>query len=184
MADLNEPKKETDRVDGSPHPNHRPPASVEKEMPPLNPLTPRSGPTAETKPSLATLRPAPAPVRPPAVGLKVTPSPSPIAPLTSTPGTSKPGFSSIGRPLENRGPVHSGSPKESPRVADVPIKAAVQPGNIQSALPHSPVIRSTPLPVAHSPLKGLGALAPARLCWALLGLSLLSLVIQLWNYFS
>ena len=173
MADLNQPKKETDRVDLSSHPTHRPPASVEKEMPPINPLTPRSGPAG-----------APAPVRPPAVGLKVTPSPSPGAPLTSIPGASKPGFSSTGRPLENRGPVQSGSPKTGPRAADLPIKAAVQPGNIQSAMPLAPVIRSTPPPVAHSPLKGLGALAPARLCWALLGLSLLSLVMQLWNYFS
>jgi hypothetical protein len=64
------------------------------------------------------------------------------------------------------------------------LKAVVKPGSVQrDGVPLAPINRASPV-VANSAAKGLGALAPARLCWALLGFSVLSLLLQLWNYFS
>ena len=65
------------------------------------------------------------------------------------------------------------------------MKAAVKPGSVQpGSVPLAPIIRAASPAVANSPAKGLGALAPAQLCWALLGISVLTLLLQLWNYFS
>jgi hypothetical protein len=51
-------------------------------------------------------------------------------------------------------------------------------------VPRAPIIRAASPAVANSPAKGLGALGLAQLCWALLGISVLTLLLQLWNYFS
>jgi hypothetical protein len=101
------------------------------------------------------------------------------------PERSKPVFPPINRPLENRDMVQAGVRKETARVADSPIKIAVKLSNVQPAnVPLAPVIRAARPTVANSPAKGLAALAPAQLYWALLGISALSLLTQLWNYFS
>jgi hypothetical protein len=190
MADLNEPKKET-------------------ESPRVDLPSPSPGPTAEAKLPVANLRPAPAPVRPPQPsvapkprpsqeaalgprlpaspleGLKRQPSPSPVAPATATPESANSGFPPINRPLENRGTVEARVRKETAGVAGSPVKAAVKLSDVQPAkVPLSPLIRTAPPAVANSPVKGLGALAPVQLCWALLSISALTLLVQLWNYFS
>jgi hypothetical protein len=65
------------------------------------------------------------------------------------------------------------------------MKAALKPGSVQPCtVPLAPIIRAASPAVANSSAKGLGALAPAQLCWALLGISVLTLLLQLWNYFS
>jgi len=65
------------------------------------------------------------------------------------------------------------------------MKAAVKPGSVQrGSVPLAPIIRAASPALANSPDKGLAALAPAQLCWALLGVSALTLLLQLWNYFS
>jgi hypothetical protein len=65
------------------------------------------------------------------------------------------------------------------------MKAAVKLSNVQPArVPLASAIRTAPPVVANPPPKGLGESVPAQLCWALLGISALTLLIQLWNYFS
>jgi hypothetical protein len=65
------------------------------------------------------------------------------------------------------------------------MKAALKPGSVQpSSVPLAPIFRATSPAVANSPAKGLSALTPAQLCWALLGISVLTLLLQIWNYFS
>jgi hypothetical protein len=65
------------------------------------------------------------------------------------------------------------------------MKAALKPGSVQpSSVPLAPIFRAASPAVANSPAKGLSALTPAQLCWALLGISVLTFVLQLWNYFS
>jgi hypothetical protein len=65
------------------------------------------------------------------------------------------------------------------------MKAAVKLSNVQPAsVPLASAIRTAPPVVANPPPKGLGQSVPAQLCWALLGISALTLLIQLWNYFS
>jgi len=62
---------------------------------------------------------------------------------------------------------------------------AAKPGRVQpGSVPLAPIIRAALPEVANSPAKGLGVLAPAQLCWALLGISVLTLLMQLWNYLS
>jgi hypothetical protein len=65
------------------------------------------------------------------------------------------------------------------------MKAALKPGSVQpGSVPLAPIIRATSPAVANSPAKGLSASTPAQLCWALFGISVLTLILQLWNYFS
>jgi hypothetical protein len=65
------------------------------------------------------------------------------------------------------------------------MKAVLKPGSVQpGSVPLAPIIRAASPAVANSPAKGLGALGPAQLCWVLLGISVLTFLLQLWNYFS
>jgi hypothetical protein len=115
----------------------------------------------------------------------IPPSPAPGALSPDAPGSSKPGVSSINRPLENRGLLQTGSRQETASVADSPMRGAVKPGRVQpGSVPLVPIIRAALPAVANSPAAGLRAIAPAQLCWALLGISVLTLLMQLWNYFS
>ena len=203
MADLNEPKKETERIglpapagDKPPTGSFRPPAPPSaaprplpsKEevaagpRPPARPTTQPSAPAA-----FGPARPPNGP--PPPTGAKASvPPPPPLAPTPPSPssialspgasGSSKPGLSPINRPLVNRDLFQAGPRQETARVTDSPMKAAVKPGSVQ------PGIRAASPAVANSPAKGLSALTPAQLCWALLGISVLTLLLQIWNYFS
>jgi len=204
MADLNEPKKETERI-GLPAPagakpptgSLRPPASpsplaskeeiAARPRPPARPTIRSSAPPASgaayppNGPPLTTGAKASVP---PPLG-PIPPSPSPVALPPGAPGSSKPALSPINRPLENRDLIQAGPRQETARVADSPLKAAVKPGNVHpGSVPLAPIIRAASPVVANSPAKGLGAIAPAQLCWALLGISVLTLLMQLWNYFS
>ena len=210
MADLNEPKKETERI-GLPAPaGDKPPTgSLRPPAPPSG--APRPLPTKEEvaavprpparltkQPSapaaFGSLRPPNGP--PPPTGAKASvppppplaptpPSPSPIALSPGASGSSKPGLSPINRPLVNRDLLQAGPRQETARVTESPMKAAVKPGSVQrGSVPLAPIIRATSPALANSPAKGLAALAPAQLCWALLGVSALTLLLQLWNYFS
>jgi hypothetical protein len=75
--------------------------------------------------------------------------------------------------------------KETARIVHSPTKpieklSGVQPARAQSA----PFIRPAPPQVANPPSRGLVESVPTQLCWALLGISALTLLIQLWTYFS
>ena len=207
MADLNEPKKETERIGLSPSAGAKLPTGSLRPPPP-RPVAPRPVPSKEIaagpRPPAPpmTRPPAPAPPGdarppngpPPPTGAKasdppplglIPPSPAPGALSPGAPGSSGPGLSPINRPLENRGLPQAGPRQETARAADSPMKAALKPGSGQpGSVPLAPIIRVASPAVANSSAKGLGALAPAQLCWALLGISVMTLLLQLWNYFS
>ena len=208
MADLNEPKKETERI-GLPAPaGVKPPtSSLRPPAPPSaapRPLPSKEEVAAAPRPPGRPMIHSPAPAAsgaarppngpplatdakasvPPPMGL-IPPSPSPVALPPGAPGSPKPALSPINRPLENRDLLKADARLETARVADSPLKAAAKPGSVQrGSVPLAPIIRAASPVVANSPAKGLGALAPAQLCWALLGISVLTLLLQLWNYFS
>jgi len=181
MADLNEPKKETERIGFPPPVGAKPPVhSFRPPAPPSTSPTPlhskeelTAGPRPPTPP---TMHPsAPATARPP----NDPPSPA------NAPGSSKPGLPPTNRPLENRDLLGAGPRQETVAVAASPLKGAMKPGNVpRASVPLTPVIRAPSPVVANSPAKGLDALAPVHLCWTLLGISVLSLLSQLWYYFS
>jgi hypothetical protein len=78
-----------------------------------------------------------------------------------------------------------GPRKDTARIADSPMKATVKLSSLQPAsVPSAPVIRTAPPAVANPPPQGLAETVPTRLCWALLGISALTLLIQLWTYFA
>jgi hypothetical protein len=210
MADLNEPKEETERI-GLPAPAGVKPPTGSVRPPPPPSVAPRpllskeevaAGPGRPTRPTTHPSAPAasgaarPPNGPPPPIGAKasvpppppsglIPPSPSPVALSLGASGSSKPDLSPINRPLENRDLLQAGPRQETARVADAPLKAAVKPGGVQrGSVPLAPIIRAASPVVANSPAKGLGAIAPAQLCWALLGISVLTLLMQLWNYFS
>lgn len=186
MADLNEPKKETEQIALASQFIPRPAAPMEKETTRVNPPDRPPGPPAGVKPPATSVRP-PTP-------LPVGPRPRPLTPPTARPpspasaaasGSSKPAFSPIGRPVETCGGVQASPKKETAGRADSLMKAAVKPGSIQPVgVPLPPVIRTGSPAVATASPRGWRASVPAQLCWALLGISVLTLLMQLWNYFS
>jgi hypothetical protein len=125
--------------------------------------------------------PPPSPVRPSA--------PSPVPPAAGAPPSPlAPGLPSAISPGENRSA--STSPrKETARIGptpDTPMKATVKlSGPAPSSAPPAGVIRTAPPPaVATTPPAGLVESVPMPLCWALVGISALTLLLQLWTYFS
>ncbi len=151
-----------------------PPMAVKgPPSPPGSELRPPASPLPNARPPLPSTPPAakaPAPVAP--SGFKV-PSPPP------TPA--KRGFTGI----ENRGVSQSAPRKETARIADSPMKATVKLGQVQpTGMPFAPVARTLLPTVANQPPPGLVESVPTQLCWALLGISALTLLIQLWTYFS
>jgi hypothetical protein len=164
MADLNEPKKETERINLSPPAGAKLPTDSLRPPPP-RPVAPRPVPSKEI--SAGPRPPAPSMTRPPA----------------STP-------SGAARP-PNGPPTATGAKASDPPppplgvIPPSPAPGALSPGAPGSSKPGlSPIIRATSPAVANSPAKGLSALTPAQLCWALLGISVLTLLLQIWNYFS
>jgi hypothetical protein len=193
MADLNEPKKETERIALPAPVEAKPPSAAPRPLPskeevaagprpPARPTTHPSAPAASGAARPPNGLPLPTGAKAsvtPQLGL-IPPSPPPVTLSSGAPGTSKSGLSPISRPLENRDLIQAGQRQATARVADSPLKGAAKHGSV----PLAPIIRAAAPAVANSSAKGLGALAPAQLCWALLGISVLTLLMQLWNYFS
>ena len=153
MADLNEPKKETERIGLSPPAGAKPPTGSLRPPPPPS-VAPRplpskeevaAGPRPPAPPMTRPSAPAPSGAArppngpPPPTGAKasvppppplglIPPSPSPVALSPGAPGSSKPGLSPINRPLENRGLLQAGPRQETACVADSPMKAAREAG--------------------------------------------------------
>ena len=208
MADLNEPKKETVRITLPPRTPSNP-AESDKEATRINlPSRPPGGGTVSLHPpSAAPVRPPPLPVAPtpasppgapddqaPASPLMARP-PAALAPPGATPPSppvapatpQRPGIPSPAPDVADHGSA-AGPRKETARVAstpDSPMKATVRLSNVQpSSAPPGGVMRAPPLPVASLPPAALVEPVPATFCWALLGVSALTLLIQLWTYFS
>ena len=65
------------------------------------------------------------------------------------------------------------------------MKATVKLSNVQPPIaPPASIIRTAPGTVANPPPPALLDAVPTQFCWALLGVSALLLLIQIWIYFS
>ena len=167
MADLNEPREEPVQITPSPRTEDaaakRPPAPIRPPaIPPSIPLTPPEG----SKPPV----PPPAPVPKSAA--------PPLKTASALPGT-----------VPVRRSPQVGPERETVRVAppvDSPMKATVKltPVRPPSAPPAGVIRPAPPTSVANLPKPGLIEAVPTQFCWALLGVSALLLLIQLWTYFS
>lgn len=78
--------------------------------------------------------------------------------------------------------------KETARVAVVPekpMKATVKLSTVPPAeIPPAGIVRPPPIKVAAPPATGLVESIPMAFYWALLGISALAFLIQLWTYLS
>ncbi|HEX3817666.1 MAG TPA: hypothetical protein VHW03_05205 [Chthoniobacterales bacterium] len=78
--------------------------------------------------------------------------------------------------------------KETARVSVVtekPMKATVKLSTVPpTEIPPAGIVRPPPIKVAAPPLAGLVELVPMAFYWALLGISALAFLIQLWTYLS
>ncbi len=207
------PEKETVRINlpNRPPPaaglpgNHSQPASSApvRPLPPPTAVAPKPVPPPGGTPAKRPLAPplarSPAPVRPPSS--TVSSSAHKTAPFTSAADATsiaQPTGPSVNGPAAPPLPVSRGSSslptpgarKETARIgatSETPMKSTVKLTPIAPApLPsNAGGVRTTaPAKVANPGSAGLFASVPTRLCWALLGISALILLIQLWIYFS
>jgi len=133
---------------------------------------------------LAPVGPPPAPTVPDEIPSTTAP------PLISSIPPSPPPATSLGGTLGATPIAPAGPRKETARIGmapDTPMKSTVKLTPIQPP-PLGPAvggIRTTPPPEVANPLSpGLVESVPTQLCWALVGISALILLIQLWTYFS
>lgn len=157
-----------------------PPAGLQTPLPPATP-------TVET--SLPPLPAIKGPVPPPPAAKALVPPPppsdvkAPSQPIVAH-APLNPVFPPV-HPPENRGVAQTGPRKETARIADSPMKATVRLSGLQRpGVPSGPVIRTAPPAFANLPARDLVETVPTQLCWVLLGISALTLLIQLWTYFA
>ena len=205
MADPKEPKKETVRITLPPLPPNQPPATGGGDRgdtarinlptrPPSNDAAPR--PPAAPPPG-STTPGSPAPPRPPLAQTPLPPAPakrvepppfSRPAPPPPPSGGSAPGavasppsapkaLTPIAPALATAPPL-PGPKKETARIAAVEMKKT-QPIITMPAT----ASQNAPLTVAPTTTESIGHEIPMAFCWALLGVSAVILIIQIWNYF-
>lgn len=153
----------------------KPLAPAGGSRPPAPPMSrpPTPAPPGSIRPPNGPLPSANKPPPPP--GFK---PPVPVAPRPTLAKAAPPAF-------ENRNPTQQGPRKETARIADSPMKATVRLSNVQpTARPPAAGIHSAPSAVANQQPARLVDSVPTPLCWAILGIAALSLLIQLWTYFS
>jgi len=177
MADSNEPKDETVRIELPPQSVPKPPGSDTKsretvriqlgprQSPDKLPLQPPAEPSPDSK-STAQVLTSPEVFSSPSASPAFSADPLPVA-QTPAPG----GFSSSLK-------------KETARIPRTPDPPSKPPPTVQMkktqpliAMPHA------------APQRASIAMAPAEksvmpLCWVLLGVSAMILIIQIWTYFS
>jgi hypothetical protein len=187
MADSNEPKKETVRIALPPQPAATPSASNESRetvrinLPARSPST-ASDPDASTAPAPLPPKPPSSPPSPPAPGPE-RPVASPVAPVNFPAAAKLPGPPPSPPSASSRGP-NTETARIAPR-PDPPAKSAptVQMKKTQPLITMPETIpQSAPLTAARDPVKIVDAI-PEPLCWAVLGVSAVILIIQIWNYF-
>ena len=184
MADPNEPKKETVRIALPQEPVAKPPDTktpsrdtVRIELPPRQPPNKMSHqPLDAPRPPVGTVVP-PSPFPSPAASS--APSPEPVV----IPSTPAPDLGLVSAAPES---VSPGPRKETARVPVIaramPVPA-VEMKKTQPliAMPHITAQRAS---IAVRPAeKGEGNAIPMPICWALLGVSTIILIIQIWTYF-
>ncbi len=204
MADQNEPKKETVRIAV---PNPSSPPGQSRDTVKIN-LPPRPAAAIETgaSPEKLPVRPpvssvngtpplAPPPVRPPlSPSAARTPPPNlpPPPVIRGNPSTlPPPNPAAKGIYPTVAGSVESGPKKETARISLMP-EAAAAPAPLVNMKKTQPLMTSPPRsistmsmpPVAHPANAGATVHSISLpLCWALLGLSAVTFLIQIWNYF-
>ena len=209
MAEMKEPKKETVRItlpprlpdevtaEEAPAPRinlpNRPP--VRPPPPPIfgKPISPVEDEAIATPVAPSPSATPPRPVRPPDAPPFSNPELNPALPAeppgSSIPSAIAPPGSSLGSqpalPEAESRRTRPGPRKETARVAsrESPMKATVRLSSIQpGAAPLAGVVRGPRGTEVTAP--ALLDVIPRSFCWALLGVSALSLLIQLWIYFS
>ena len=184
MADPNEPKKETVRITLPQEPMAKPRDTVRIQLPP------RQSPN-----DLPHHHPLGAP-RPPAEAV-VPPSPFAL-PETSLAAAPEPVIPSVPVPAPDPGSVSAAPESVSPgprkETARVPVMARTMPAPAVEMKKTQPLIAMPQI----TPQRGSIAAKPAEkgeesamlnaipmpICWALLGVSSVILIIQIWTYFS
>jgi hypothetical protein len=179
MADSNEPKKETVRIDRLPESVSKPPAPDTKSRETVRIQLGLRQPSDKRIPA------EPSPVLEPASQVLTSPEVFPLRPEPPPPSTKPSPAVQAPVPVTPVPGALSSSPKnETARIArmpDLPSKPlpTVQMKKTQPliAMPHA------------APQSASIALAPAEkgatpLCWVLLGISAIILIIQIWTYLS
>ena len=190
-----EPKKETVRIALPPRPEQAGSAPSEPKretarivLPARAPVTPirREPPKITPLPAATGNAPTPTilPRRPPTI----TPNPSPLLqPLPKPPGLENENGpvprAAVESPSVNRGPK-----KETARISVLPrptptAAPAINMTKTQPLLVHPPTtaVQTAPVIITSKPLAQLDVI-PRPLCWALLGISAVIFLIQIWNY--
>ena len=184
MADSNEPKKETVRIALPQEPVAKPRDTVRIQLPP------RQSPNKMPPQPFDTPRPP--------VGAVVPPSPFASPEASSAPSPPEPVIPSA--PVPDSGSVSAapelislGPNKETARVPLMPEPPAMPVPAVEMkktqpliAMPH-PAPQSTSIAVPTTEKAEESAMLdaiPMSICWALLGVSAVILIIQIWTYFS
>ncbi len=197
MADLNEPKKETERI-GLPAPAGAKPPTGSFARRPRRPAAPRplpskdevaAGPRPPARPRrgrphqlrLDAARPPNGPPPPTGAKASVPPPPRlglntavavPRSAITRRAWTVETGLIADQRSARKSRPASSRpAARDSSRCGFADESDGEAGQRAAGSVPLAPIIRAASPAVANSPAKGLGALAPAQLCWALLGIS-------------
>jgi hypothetical protein len=203
MADPKEPKKETVRITLPTRPPNQPPATgsegrdtaqIDLAGPQSNdaaPLSPTVPSRAPPRPSLAQtpLPPAPAQrVAPPPLSRPVPP-PLPSGGSASGAVASPPSSAPKVPPPPAPVPLGPGPKKETARISVLPVSAARATPSVEMkktqplvTMP-APTPQAAPLTVAPGTTQPIADEIPISVCWALLGVSAVILIIQIWNYF-
>ena len=214
MADQREPKKETVRISLPPPPGTKPPGAERRETVRINlparppsqgPFRPstetsnRATPPAMSGPStssdaMTAKPPAAPPVRPPPASVAPTPKPPPNLPPPPSvfrPPSGPAAAAAAVEPAPTQPETHPR--KETARISILPDPVPATPAaptvNMaktqplirapQGERPLAPVDVSS-VPAARSAIDAI----PLPILWALLGVSALTFLIQLWNYLT
>ena len=176
MSDFNEPQDEAAPRNPLRRPPNLPPTvSLQKEQTLTNSSGSLPAPGSATRLPVSQARPpAPLPAQPP-----LSPTPRPLGPPGETSAV-RPTTSPIVRP-----PNTTPSPPSAKRLAEPPMKATPKREVALEVGPRFTLASGIAAPsVANSPPQRLVQSVPVLFYWALLGISALSFLIQLWTYFS
>jgi hypothetical protein len=188
-----EPKKETVRIALPPRPQHAgsapgiPKAETTRiVLPTRTPVTPiRRPPTITPLPAAEKIADAPTILRRPPTITPANTSPL-LQPLPKPPGGE---VENAPVPPSEMPMMHRGPKKETARISILPKPAATPAPAInmtktQPLLVHPPAtagVQTAPVIITSKPLAQLDTI-PRPLCWAVLGISVLIFLIQIWNY--
>ena len=190
-----EPKKETVRIalPPRPEPAGSVPSSTNRET--VRIVLPTRTPTTPVRRLPPKIMPAPAAEEAPATPPVLARRPPAITPNSNSPLLQPlpkpPGMTSENGPVApatiESSPVNRGPKKETARISVLPrptpaTAPTVNMTKTQPLLVHPPTgVQPAPVIITSKPLAPLDSI-PRPLCWALLGVSAVIFLIQIWNY--